>query len=370
GNQNYSQSTNLNQRVYLYGGANTGIYFNASTAPIIESPSWKTGLTNAPIAPISYLIADGYGNVYMASNNAVYMYNGSTTIQIGTSLNASVTALAFDSSGNLYAATAGTGIYLYNKIANPAAWVQFNDSQSNLNSQNIIGLKGAKYAGSAATSSAPLYAITQTGAYYCANPNATSLSCQWLPIPANSTPPSRFLLNAIDTDPQTNLYVGSLATAYTTGMTGMWQQYFPATGPNITGSVYGVRFNPLSSPASVYFSQVPAINNLTTESSVYTCTTPAIAGGCIPLISSANAAIMGNAYAITTDGAGNVYVAGSSLNSTDYSNKALNTYGAYLLLNPSVNGGASSWAPITNGSMSSNTNNVQALVVSSMLTTN
>lgn len=386
GNQNYSISTNINQRVYLYGGANNGLYFvnnsaiSASQGSTGTPAAWSTGITGAPQTAVSYIIETLYGFVFFSSGTQVYLFNGISATQVGGNLPATVTSIAFDSSYNVYASTTN-GIYVYNtNSTTTSGWTLMTDSSNQVTSNTaIIGLKGYEFAGQQSLNQ--LYAISSNFAYICTNlnPSAATFNCTKA---SSGAAPSTLYANAIDIDSSGNLYAGGLfGSALTIGVLSNFAWSAPnytvtPSIPLVTGAIPaigGVRWESAAATGSnpiVYFSVLNPESALAaqTESAVYTCN-PGIPS-CSPLLSPGGSnPIFGNANTITDDGLGNVYVAGSQLNSSDWGSAASNVTGAFLLLNPSSTaaGGVSSWTPITAGSL--NTAPINFTAVASMLTT-
>ena len=365
GNQNYSVSTKINQRVYLYGGAASGLFYvSTNLLSATPAPAWQTGL--APTnSPVPYIIEANYGFVLFATANAVYVYNGAngaSATQLGSNLPTTVSAVAFDTSNNVYAATTNSGIYVFNRNLATPAWMPLTDTTGLITaSTNVTGLKGVEFTGQPNQ----LYAITVTNnAYLCNNLNITATgatcSCQLLNTPPLLVP-SNFANNAIDVDQSGNLYAG-----YKSGVSllssGVWQPPYAITSI-ITGTVSGVNWvAPVTptAPAILYFGETGA--TVAGENSVYSCNLTS--NTCTVLSSSKSNGITGNANSVTTDGMGNVCATGQMLNSLDYVSSASNVTAA-CLLNISTPKTAT-WIPIANGSLS--VAPVQFGIIASMLT--
>ncbi len=337
GNQNYLTSLAVSQKVNLYGGSTQGLYLDTNN-------SWQ----NTSIVPnqsINSIINDQYGNIYMAVNNQVWLFNGTTASQIGANFLSVVNSLAIDqnyNNYNIYAGTQNNGIYIMPKGAN--SWSQFSDTRNQItNSSSIIGLKASEGYPLQNT----LYALTNNSAYQCQLLNVSNVqSCQFNLL-TNGTMPTSFNNNALAINPNNNLFTGNNASAYTYVST--WSPF--TFTPAITGQVFGVAFmmaNTLPNPQFLFLGET---SNSTTEASVYKC---ALSGSnCTPLVGSSNNIINGNVKTVTTDGANNIYVGGNSLTSQDFSLSG--TYAAAYF--------TTLWLPITgsiNGSL-------QTLKVSSML---
>ena len=96
------------------------------------------------------------------------------------------------------------------------------------------------------------------------------------------------------------------------------------------------------------------------SSSVYNCSS-----NCAPTVSSDQVPITGNANTLTTDGSGNLYVAGNNLHSTDYGTSALTT-GAFLLFGTYAATSSGQWQTIL--SPTAYPENISSVTVASMLT--
>jgi hypothetical protein len=364
GNQNYSISTTLNQRVYLYGGATSGlVYISTNLLTSTTPPAWQTGLT-ATAANVPYIMKDNFGFVYFATANTVYIYsgvNGASATQLGGTLPNNVIAVAIDANNNVYAATAGSGIYVYNRGASATpSWISLSGQLPG--SSNLIGLQGVKF-GSGQPNQ--LYATTLTNAYLCNNLNITSASasatCAIINAPPGPNVPTTFVANAMSVDQAGNLYTGS--NLKISQFSNTWQ--IPYTTPTITGNVSGVNWAAQVNfpapkppiPATLYTSEINAPSN---ENSVFNCNL--INSTCAILVSIKGGSISGNANSITTDGAGNVCVTGSGLTSADFAGTSVT--GACMLNGSTPT--ASAWIPIQTGNLGSAP--VSYGVIASMLT--
>jgi hypothetical protein len=381
GNQSYAVNTTVNQRVYLYGGDNfsQGLYFmstnamTAAAAPTTTIPIWQNGLPGSPAAPVQYIIEAPYGFVDFAAYQSVYYYNGITVTPIGSALPISpsvVLSLASDPAGNIYAATNGKGMWVYNISAASPAWVQMTDSNGNINANStVIGLKGFEF--STFTTNV-LYEVTESQAFQC-TPNA-ALATESCTSSVIASPLNPFFPNAFDVDNNGNLYAGgansgNLAIAALSSNLIDWNLYsnispvLPYT-PDQT-RVGGVRWTNLNGTTNLFFG---AVNESAAESTVYSCA----GNNCTPLISSADNPIAGSAVTLTTDGTGNLYVGGSGLLSSDYSpgTAGSTTTGAFLLFGPfaATGVGAGTWTPILQIESTSTPLQINATAVASMLT--
>ncbi len=381
GNQNYAVSNNINQRVYLYGGAPDGLYFVSND--VIEASqgtssgvtvSWSTGITGAPNTSVSYIIEAPYGFVYFATGPQVYVYNGISATQVGADIPGGVvTSIALDTANNVYASTLN-GIYVYNTNG----WTLMQDTNNFITANSsIINLRGSMFS----TSPNYLYATNSVSAYQCTDPDAATATFSCAPsITTGSQRPAEFYNNAIDVDPSGNLYAGALFNIAGSDQISVsqmqnlsWGTTYDVSPTDITSNTAAVggaiwESSLTGSNANVYFT---LYNNNSTlaqlESAAYQCNTNTQI--CIPLLSSGSNTIYGNANTINADGLGNLYIAGSQLNSVDWGSAATNVQGVFLLLNPTtiLDGGIGTWTPIYAGSL--NTAPINYVAVSSMLTT-
>jgi hypothetical protein len=371
GNQNFTANASINQRVYLYGGDyySPGLYYVStnlmSTGTSSESivATWQNGLTGSPTTNnVNYIIEGSYGVVYFASGNSVYSSNGVTISQLGSNLSSTVTSLALDGAGNIYASTASNGMWVYNISATNPAWTQITDSLGNISaSSSLIGLKGFEFATSPINT---IYAFSSSDVYLC-NVNGTATESCATALGAGK--PNSFFTNAADVDNYGNLYTGSSYTT-TLGISILNSNNTSwSTISNIEPTLYtnnsesaigGVRFAGYN---TLYFG---AVSQPSIESSVYTC---AIPNSCIPTLSSSLNPITGNAIAVTTDGVGNLYIGGSSLISNDYSASVQSTTAAFLLFGTYASSSSGVWQPIT-ASSSGYPYKISSIAVASMLT--
>ena len=368
GNINYSIGININQRVYLYGGAQNGLYFvstNAVNASSITTTvaSWQTGINGAPTTNISFLIQDYYGFLYFASLGQAYMFNGSTTTTVGGSLPSSITSLAFDMSGNIYASTTNNGVWVYNKSSANPIWNQMIDSRGYITSSTrVLGLKGVEYPNSPNI----MYTVTSNATYGCNNLNA-SLATESCTL-ATTNSPNTFFSNSYDVDSSGNFYAGSVFG----GNLGVspWNGLGVNWGTQYTVYPYALPYSgsPLPQVGSVswqnsivYFGLV---NESYSESSAYICTGLA----CSPLISESGFgnSLTGNINNITNDGAGNIYLGGSSMYSLDWESSIGRVPSSFLLFGTSAAAGSSNWKPISPTLFTPSS--INYMVVSSMLT--
>lgn len=358
GNQNYMIESYVNQRIYLYAGAPSGLYYEPNSAPSgAGGAAWVANPIGIPLGNIGATAQDNFGNLYVGVNQQVYMYNGVKSTQLGAPLASNVTALALDVNNNLYAGTESSGLFIYGNPAATHTWQAFTDNSGNLTATSaIIALVGQKF-NQITPASQNLYAFTANSAFKCVVAESTTLvsNCKFTNITGN--PPATFNPNAVDIDAAANLYTGAAANAYMySESTNTWASYTFNNGSGITGDIFGVNYAQFASNP-VYFSEINATNP--NESAVYSCTN----NKCISLLSDGDHAITGNAYAITTDGAGDVYIVGNMLNSSDFGTGITNASGAYLY----VGAAGSVWQPIAPGAF--NGPELQNVLVSSIFTT-
>ena len=361
GNTTYVLFTSINQRVNLYAGTESGLFIDESSGASTPA-QWSNPGFSIPSSLTNSLLADDFGNVYFAQQNKVFEYNGITLVQLGNDFATTISALTMDVNNNLYAGTNGSGIYIYNTTMTPNSWVSFTDTSGNLTGSSVIqGLSSTGFV-PGAISAQNFYATTATQSFKCAimPSNTLSTSCAFSNISALSGAPSSYNLNSIDSDNFGNLYIGSNSSAYTfIESTNAWQS-LSFTG-DITGNTAAIYHqNNESVPANYYLGVVNANSNESTT--VFNCN---LSNSCSPVLSGSSPAhvMTGNAYAITADGQGDLFVGGSQLNSLDFVNPAANATGAYLFFIGSGN----AWQPINNGSMGES-NTVNSMVISSSLT--
>jgi len=357
GNSNSAIYTTFNQRAVLFAGTESGL-FTLNTSNESAPSKWSSNSFSAPEGKINSLISDAFGNVYFATANQIYLYNGLSLIQLGNSLTNPVSSLTIDLNGNLYAGTTGSGIYIYNTSVTPHEWIHFTDTSGNLNSSSIITGISSTGLIPEATSDANFYATTVDKVFKCSIAPATTIntSCAFTNISALESAPSSLNLNSIAADNLGNLYIGSESGLYSfIESQSAWLNYtFPNT--TLTGNLTAIfPQNNLLSPTTY----VGFINSIPTESAVFNCT-PAN-GQC-----STTYPVYGNVASITTDGNGDVFVGGSSINSPEFSDPALNVTGAYLYMTTYTTG-TNTWEPITHGAMQPD-NKVLSTVISSVFT--
>ena len=358
GNQNYTANATINQRVYLYGGDNSsyGLYYVGndvvSTGDNESTTATWQKLSDIPSNKVTYVTANDYGTIYFAADSGVYSYNGITVSQVGLSLPATVNSIAFDSANNIYAAV-DKAMWVYNIESSISSWQQLTDTNDIISSTGvIIGLKGFNNI---------IFAISDSKLFRCDVNGTTSESCKY--AGDDSTSPSIFFNNAIDVDSLSgNVYTGDY---YNSGSTLGLSKFYGDGWRNLISSptiesnvgststtIGGVKY----AGTTVYFGVVV----LNGESSVYNCSY-----SCAPKVSSDQAPITGNANTLTTDGSGNLYVAGSGLNSTDYGTYALTT-GAFLLFGTYAATSSGQWQTIL--SPTAYPENISSVTVASMLT--
>lgn len=349
GNANYSVGSTMNQRVYLYGGGNNGLNYVAtdaiSSAGGTTTATWQTGLTSAPLTFVQYVIEGAYGFVYYAAGTSVFRYNGVSNVQIGNSFQYNINALAFDSSGNIYAAVDHNGLWVYDISSSNPQWVQMTDSNGFIgNNINIISLSGVEFSG------APniLYEITESAAYYCNNPNASNAS-ESCALASGGAVPYTFFATASDVDDYGNLYAGNvniLNNVSISQYTNLWSAQF-FTAPNITytgnigPTINDVKWSNATGVATLYF----GVGNESTESSTYQCSQVS----CTPLLSDSGSgnSTAGIINSVATDGMGNVYVGGQNVFSPDWVNTTGAVPGGFVLFGVSADSPSSgSWTPI------------------------
>ena len=362
GNQNYNVNATLNQRVYLYGGdySSYGLYYvstnlmSTGTSGGNIVASWQNGLTGSPSNSVTYVIENAYGTIYFVANTAVYSYNGISINQVGFNLPAKVNSIAFDSASNIYASTNNNGMWVYNIKANNPSWEQMIDSNGKIKStSNLIGLNGFNNT---------IYGTSESQVYNCTVNGTTSESCS---TSSNISQPSIFFPNSADVDSVGNLYTGGY---YNEGKTlgvsqlsigGPWFNYQESPvikSSSIQSGVGGVRYT----DKTLYFGIFGS-----TESSVYNCDS----NSCSPKISTSNSPITGNATTVTTDGVGNLYVAGDNLNSNDFGSLTRST-GAFLLFGTYSVSSVGTWQIISNTTINGIIvpKKVSSVTVASMLT--
>lgn len=369
GNSNYNATANVNQRVNLYAGSSTGNLY------VDNNGSWTNGnqlpvpIATTDNAAITGLASDAFGNVYIATLQDVYVFNGITVTQLN--LLPSVTrinGITTDVNGFLYAAT-NNGVYKYNTTESIPSWGSFFDifeSSITINTQ-VTAIKSYPHSGGTDI----IYATTESAAYSCNTPTGLFGGCAWALVSSGSTTPNTFTgTNGISVDISGNLYAanGTSVNSYITPPG--WQPfaYFNESSANLTGVIDAIYWSISSNIQYLYVGEFSAES--ATESSIYVCTpvTPGSSSNCTTLLGNSGNSLTGNIYGIITDGSNNVYAVGNTLNSTDFSATYPNQYGASLVAPISESGtGSSAWTPIQSTAISGG--NLSVLNVSSMLTT-
>jgi len=360
GNQNYAVSTNVNQRVNLYAGGTTGLFVDSTG-------TWVSGASLTVPIPIpntvTSLARDLYGNVYIATAQLVYLFNGISTTQVANAIpGVQINGITTDLNAAVYIAT-NQGIYKFDPDESTAVWVPFNDLSSPpqiTSSTNMISIKG--YENFESTNA--LYATTGSQAYIC-NTQADlegQLGCHWSLL-NTGTSPNTFLPNALAVDLYNNLYTANKnsVNTYTTS----WQSISYFMQPGVTTGTLGTVFWTLFKNTQYLY--VGENNTLApSENVVYGCNPSPT--GCGSLVSSNNNTLTGNVYAVAADGNNNLYAVGSGINSADFSS-TLNVFGAFLNAPTTGLMASTPWTPISNGSPPViSGGSLTVLKVSSMLT--
>lgn len=360
GNQNYNITANVNQRVNLYAGGSTGLYID-------NTGSWISGATlPVPISiptAITSLARDLFGNIYIATAQIVYLFNGIATSQLGNTIpGVQINGITTDLNGDVYIAT-NQGIFKYDTIESSPTWVPYNDLSSPSKfgvSSNIISIKSYENY----ESTDVIYATTESSAYICNTQDDLNnfLGCHWAEL-NTGTPPDTFLQNGLAVDYYNNLYTanGTSVNWYSAGSG--WQPipYFESGTTGILSTVFWAQFNNIQ---YLYVGEHDAINP--NESTVYVCDPSPI--GCMPLQSQNGNSLTGNVYAVAADGANNVSAVGNGINSLDFPTQA-NVFGAYLDAPGSSSVATTTWGVIANESPPVITGGVlTVLKISSMLT--
>lgn|GEM_PF-4195670 len=360
GNQNYAVATNVNQRVNLYAGGTTGLFVDNTGA-------WISGASlPVPISiptTVTSLARDLYGNIYIATPQLVYLFNGTSTNQVANAIpGVQINGITTDLNASVYIAT-NQGIFKFNPDESSAVWVPYNDLSSPpqiLSNTNMVSIKGYENFESTNT----LYATTESQAYIC-NTQADlngQLGCHWSLL-NTGTPPNTFLPNALAVDFYNNLYTANKnqVNTYTTS----WQNinYFSQPGAT-TGTLGTVFWTLLNNTQYLYVGENNTFNP--SENVVYVCNPSPT--GCGPILSSNSNTLTGNVYAVAADGNNNVYAVGSGINSADFSSTP-NVFGAFLSASPTGFVESTPWTPISNGSPAViSGGSLTVLKVSSMLT--
>lgn len=206
GNQNYSVSTNVNQRVNLFAGGSTGLFLE-NTGTWIAGGSLPVPIL-IPTA-VTSLARDVYGNVYISTSSLVYKFNGIATSQVANQIpGIAINGVTTDLNGSVYIAT-NQGVWKYSAMESNAIWLPFNDLSSISKigpTTNVVSIKS--YENFESTN--VIYATTESQAFVC---NTTSdlnglLGCHWSLL-AGSGAPTQFLPNALAVDYFNNLYTAN-----------------------------------------------------------------------------------------------------------------------------------------------------------------
>lgn len=344
GSQNYSISTNFNQRVMMLAGGSSGAYS-------IQNNQWQNQLPNGTSGAIGSIVdmdTDNYGNIYFATSNAVFKFNGVTLAQLGQSFSGvTVTAVGNDNGLGIYAATT-KGIYEYGQIS--GNW-QILPSSQNISFNDVQG-------GSNNFGTYTLYASTNNSVYSCNNPESGYLNCNLTLITNGTTgAPNVINPNTLTPDSLGNLYLGSSNKAYSHSGSGAWESL--VITPYATGNVSRLSWNIFNNIGTLYLGETSPQNP--NESTTYVCSIINVnSPTCTPLLSESGNPIIGNSYDVETDPYGNVYVVGANLASPDFAPGPYS--GAYLPESGTTALGK--WTPIT-GSINLGLTNA---AVSTMLT--
>ncbi|MCE3268259.1 MAG: hypothetical protein K0R49_511 [Burkholderiales bacterium] len=362
GNQNYTISTSVNQRVNLLAGGTSGLFVNntgAWTAAASIPP-----LSALPASAVTGLARDLFGNIYISTSQFVYLFNGMSTTQVANAIpGIQINGITTDLNSSVYIAS-NQGIYKYNPDESSGLWTPYNDLSTPsqiLSNTNIVNIKG--YENYESTNI--LYATTESQAYFCSTQADLNgmLGCHWTLL-NNGNSPSKFLPNAVAVDTYNNLYTANSNSVNT--YSNLWEtiNYFlqpasPATG--IISTVFWTLFN---NSQYLYVGENSTLNPA--ESAVYLCNpSPA---GCGPIQSVNGNSLTGNVYAIAADGNNNVYAVGNAINSNDFLSSP-NVFGAFINAPQSGFVAESAWTPISNGSPPViSGGSLTVLKVSSMLT--
>lgn len=359
GNTNYSISANINQRVNLYAGGTTGLY--------VDTTGYWTPGQSLPV-PISIptavtgLARDVYGNIYIATAQTVYQFNGIATNQLGNLISGvQINSITTDLGGDVYIAS-NEGIFKYNTFESNGTWVPYNDlstpSKIGANT-NVISIKSYENY----ESNNVIYATTESVAYICNTQSDLNgfTGCHWAEL-NTGTMPTTFLQNALTVDSYNNLYTANGNSVNWYSGNG-WQpiSYFESSTTGVLSAIFWTQYN---NSQYLYVGENNALNMA--ESTVYVCNPSPI--GCGPLQSQNGNNVTGNVYAIAADGANNVNVVGNGINSMDFSSIP-NAFGAYLDFPGSSTTAATTWNVISNGTPPVISGGaLNALKISSMLT--
>lgn len=331
GNQNYTLNATINQRVNLFAGSNSGFYLFNNT-----QESWQNVTINNTNPSINALAKDNFGNIYIASNNTVYLNNLLITKQLGSTLNnVSISGITTSNINNIYLSTSN-GIYYFNND-----WSLY---QSTLSKQ---------YIGINANSSNYVIAITANNGYSC-NSNMAS-TCTWNSLNSTSMPS---IFNSLNVDANNILFTGSTNQLFNYSNS-TWNLASVSLQNTITAINNIVAAN---SNEFIYFGTKQVAS--TSENALFACSmVNSSSPNCVPLLSSQGNFILGNVLALVIDPYNNVYMGGGNLNSPDFNNQNLFS-GAYI--NTKGTSAVGLFKAIT-GSINSGIN---SLVIASALTTN
>ncbi|MCC2624960.1 MAG: hypothetical protein K0R14_833 [Burkholderiales bacterium] len=360
GNQNYSVSTNVNQRVNLYAGGTAGLFVD-------ETGAWLPGSSlqglNSITGTVTGLARDLYGNIYISTAQLVYLYNGMSTTQVANAIpGVQINGITTDLNASVYIAT-NQGIYKFNPDESSTVWTPYNDlsTPSQITATtNVVSIKGYENFESVNV----IYATTESQAYVCNTQSDLngSLGCHWTLL-NNGVSPNIFSPNALAVDYYNNLYTAneSSVNTYTT----LWQNigYFLQPGTT-TGTLSSIYWTLFSNTQILYVGEHNTLSS--TENTVYLCNPSP--SGCGPVQSSNNNSLTGNVFAVVSDGANNLYAVGNGLNSADFATTP-NVFGAFLTVPSSGFVASTPWTPISNGSPAViSGGSLTILKVSSMLT--
>lgn len=341
GNNNYSISTNIYQRVNLFAGGSTGLYLE-------NSGTWISGGSlHVPIqipTAVTSLARDIYGNIYISTSNLVYRFNGVSTTQVANAIpGIQINGITTDLKGSAYIAT-NQGIWKYSNTESNAMWLPYDDLSPAHNigpDTNVVAIKS--YENFESTN--VIYATTESQAFVCnTQSDLNNLNgCHWSLLTGGSSP-NIFLTNALVVDFYNNLYTAneSSVNTYVTS----WQNlsFFnqPGKTTGIISTVFWLLFN---NTQYLYVGENNAL--FKAESAVYLCNPSPI--NCGPIQSVNGNPLIGNVYAVAADGANNLYAVGNGLNSADFES-ASNAFGAFLNIPESGFTSSTVWTPISNGS--------------------
>jgi len=337
GNANYSTGITLNERSNLYVGGNFSsnlVITNAQST----SPTVNTFISaNSPESyVVTALTRDTFGNVYSGDIlGNVYRYNGESiaswsAIPIGTGGlpgGSAIAAMTSDSLGNVYLVTALGQVYQ----------IQFSTLSVAITSMGNL-VFGVDQPTSMQILGNILYVSSGNNIYSCNTSIITSTSCN----PAVAI-----------TGPDTTIHqmVSSSNTINIAGGTGVWAYNgsggwvaIPNSGATglpglpVDSMAYFNNTNFAGSP--YWYAGITQIES--TQSSVY------IESGnapFTPLLSPSGQSILsGTVSYLTVDNAQGIFVAGSSLQSNDFSGQYAPL--AYLI-SPTISSITSDWTPIT-----------------------